>query len=62
MDVDSSNSYWRKPIVEYLKNDQLPTNLVKAHKVRIQLARYTLINEILYRRSFNRPYLRCLGP
>ncbi|RVW78931.1 hypothetical protein CK203_052342 [Vitis vinifera] len=48
-------------IVKYLKAGELPENEKHAHKVCIQSARFTLINERLYRRSFGGPYLRCLS-
>lgn len=39
---------------------ELPEDNKQAHKIRIQ-ARFTLIRNILYRRSFGGPYLRCLN-
>ena len=31
-------------------------------KLRIRTARYILIDDILYKKSFSLPYLRCLRP
>ena len=52
---------WMHDIVKYLKAGELPEDEKHAHKICIQSARFTLINECLYRRSFGGPYLRCLS-
>ena len=51
---------WRSPIISYLENliDSANPNLAK---IRIKTARYTLLEGILYKKSFTLPYLRCLG-
>jgi len=33
-----------------------------ARKLKVQVARFVLIKDILYKRGFSRPYLRCLIP
>ena len=50
------------PIVSYLKDGRLPEEKDEAKKVRVRSARYVLMNEVLYRRGFYQPYLRCLAP
>ena len=40
---------------------ELPEDEKHAHKVCIQVVRFTLINDRLYRWSFGGPYLRCLS-
>ena len=52
---------WRSPIIEYLKSPTREAEPESA-KLRIRAVRYILINEVLYKKSFNLPYLRCLGP
>ncbi|RVW17978.1 hypothetical protein CK203_115725, partial [Vitis vinifera] len=52
---------WTYDITEYIRTGTLPGDLKQAHKVRVQAARFTLIGGHLYKRSFTRPYLRCLG-
>ena len=52
---------WRSPIMEYLKSPTVETDSQSA-KLRIRAAKYTLIDEVLYKRSFSLPYLQCLGP
>ena len=51
---------WRSPIIEYLKNLATDTKSESA-KLRIRAARYILIDDVLYKKSFSLPYLRCLG-
>ena len=52
---------WKSPIIEYLKSPTRKTEPESA-KLRIRAVRYILIDEVLYKKSFNLPYLRCLGP
>ena len=51
---------WMTPISEYLKNGALLENWAKLVKVKAQASRYSLVNDVLYRRSFSGPYLRCI--
>ena len=53
---------WMTPIVSYLKDGKLPEGKDEAKKLRIRAARYVLIDEVLYKRGFSQPYLRCLNP
>ena len=49
-------------IVGYLKEGKLPQERDEAHKLRIKLAKYVLMDEMLYKKGFSQPYLRCLAP
>ena len=49
------------PLVSYLKNSALLDAMEAARKLKIQAARFVMIRDVLYKRSFSRPYLRCLG-
>ena len=49
------------PIVLYLKEGRLPKEKDKARKLRVRSARYVLMDEVLYKRGFSQPYLRCLA-
>ena len=52
---------WMTPIISYLKDKSLPEGKDKARRLRIWSARYVLLNDVLYKRSFSQPYLRCLS-
>jgi len=56
-----SESNWTTPLVSYLKNGVLPDGKEAARKLKVQAARFVLIKDILYKRGFSHPYLRCLG-
>ena len=56
-----SESNWTAPLVSYLKNGVLPDEKEVAIKLKVQAARFVLIKDVLYKRGFSRPYLRCLG-
>ena len=53
---------WMTPIVGYLKEGKLPQGRDEARKLRIKSAKYVLMDEVLYKRGFSQPYLRCLAP
>ena len=66
--IDSSNVQeigsdrsWTAPIISYLKNGVLPDRKEAAGKLKVQVARFVLIKDVLYKRGFSRLYLRCLG-
>ena len=56
-----SESNWTTPIASYLKNGVLPDEKEAAWKLKVRAARFVLIKDVLYKRGFSRPYLRCLG-
>ena len=51
---------WMTPIVTYLRDGRLSKERDEARKLRIKLAKHVLIDEVLYKRGFSQPYLRCL--
>ncbi|XP_058202585.1 uncharacterized protein LOC131317019 [Rhododendron vialii] len=51
---------WTGPIVDYITNGALPDDKVKAKQLKIKAAKYLMMGDVLYRRSFSLPYLRCL--
>ena len=53
---------WMTPIISYLKDGSPPEGKDEARKLKVQLTRYVLLNEVLYKRGFSQPYLRCLLP
>ncbi|GJR11972.1 reverse transcriptase domain-containing protein [Tanacetum coccineum] len=60
--VEEDRPTWMTPIIEYLKEVTLPDDKKEASKLRIKARQYELLKGILYRRSFLKPWLRCVGP
>ena len=58
--VDEASPSWMDPIVQYINTGELPNERDKAHKIQIQSARFSLVNVQLFKRSLDRPYLKCL--
>ena len=56
-----SESNWTTTIASYLKDGVLPDEKEAARKLKVRAARFVLIKDVLYKRGFSRPYLRCLG-
>ena len=48
------------PITCYLRDEQLPPDLNEARKIKKQATRSTLLNDMLNKRGFSLPYLRCV--
>ena len=44
-----------------MKDGKLPEGKDEARKLRVRAARYVLMDEVLYKKSFSQPYLRCLA-
>ena len=49
-------------MISCLKNGTLPDEKDAARKLKVQASRFILIKDVLYKRGFSRPYLRCLVP
>ena len=60
-EIGSENN-WTTPIASYLKDSMLPSDKEAARKLKVQAARFILIKDVLYKKGFSRPYLRCLVP
>ena len=56
-----SESNWTTTIASYLKDGILPNEKEAARKIKVRVARFVLIKDVMYKRGFSRPYLRCLG-
>ena len=55
-------NYWTTPMASYLKDGALPDDKDAARKLKVQATHFILIKDILYKRGFSCPYLRCLIP
>ncbi|GKC22342.1 reverse transcriptase domain-containing protein [Tanacetum coccineum] len=60
--VEEEGPTWMTPIIEYLKYRTLPDDRKEASKLRIKARQYELLEGVLYRRSFLKPWLKCVGP
>ena len=48
------------PIISYLQDGHLPQNTKEAKKIKKRAARFTILNDALYKRGFSMPYLKCV--
>ncbi|XP_077246144.1 uncharacterized protein LOC143886030 [Tasmannia lanceolata] len=53
---------WMDEIISYLRDGKLPEDKKEARKVTQRAARFSLSSDILYKRSYTLPYLKCLRP
>ena len=58
--VVNSEYNWTTPLISYLKAGVLPDEKGVARKLKVQASQFMLIKDVLYKRGFSRPYLRCL--
>ncbi|GJX02785.1 reverse transcriptase domain-containing protein [Tanacetum coccineum] len=59
--VTEEEGRWMSPIIEYLGSGILPADKKLARKIRVKAPIYQIIGEILYKRYFLTPWLRCVG-
>ena len=50
---------WTTPLITYLRSGILPDEKDVTRKMKVQASRFVLIRDVLYKRGFSRPYLRC---
>ena len=55
-----SESSWMTSILSFLQDGWLPQDVEEARKVRKRTARFTILNDTLYKRGFSMPYLKCI--
>ncbi|XP_071695351.1 uncharacterized protein [Rutidosis leptorrhynchoides] len=60
--VEEEEQSWMTPIIEFLTKGTLPIDSSEARKIKMKAQMYLLDKEILYRKSFLGPHLRCLNP
>ncbi|KAG9442619.1 hypothetical protein H6P81_018473 [Aristolochia fimbriata] len=52
---------WREAITNFLRHGTLPVDLRERVQIRRAAPKYVLINDVLYRRPYEGPLLRCLS-
>ncbi|XP_075503970.1 uncharacterized protein LOC142541298 [Primulina tabacum] len=52
---------WMTPLIKFMLNNELPEDRTQAQKTKRQAPRFVLLNNMLYRRSFQGPLLKCLS-
>ena len=57
----ASEDDWREPFIKYLKYGELPEDKSLAMQLEKRVMRFSLVNDVLYRRSYDRLLLRCLS-
>ena len=57
-----SDTLWTKPLYDYLRHNILPQGKLNAHGFRLKASRFTLVNDVLYKKLSAGPYLRCVEP
>ena len=60
MQVVNSEHNWTTQLISYLRDGVLPEEKGVARKLKVQASRFVLMKDVLYKRGFSRPYLRCL--
>nr|XP_023884816.1 uncharacterized protein LOC111997010 [Quercus suber] len=48
------------PIISFLQDGKLPQNAEEARKIKKRAARFTILNDTLYKRGFSMPSLKCV--
>ena len=51
---------WTTTLIAYLQLGTLPDGKDTARKLKVQASRFVMIRDVLYKRGFSRPYLKCL--
>ena len=52
---------WTACLKEYLQSGSLPDGKDAARRLKVQASRFVLIKDVLYKKGFSLPYLRCLS-
>ena len=59
-EIGSENN-WTTPLTSYLRTGLLLDEKDAARKLKFQASRFMLIKDVLYKKGFLQPYLRCLN-
>ena len=58
--IQSTNS-WMTLIVSFLQDGRLPQDAEEAKKIKKRAARFTILNDTLYKKGFSMTYLKCVN-
>ena len=53
-----SGSSWMTPIVSFLQDGHLSKHADEARKIRKRASKFTILNDVLYKKGFSMPYLK----
>ncbi|XP_022040192.1 uncharacterized protein K02A2.6-like [Helianthus annuus] len=59
--ITEESPNWMTPIKNFLKNGELPADQTEAERVKIKSRQYVLQGEILYKKGYLAPLVRCVG-
>ncbi|GJU29769.1 reverse transcriptase domain-containing protein [Tanacetum coccineum] len=62
MVVEEEGRTWMTTIREYIERGTLSDNLIEERTIREKINNYVIKDEVLYRKSYLGPLLRCIGP
>nr|GEX58873.1 reverse transcriptase domain-containing protein [Tanacetum cinerariifolium] len=60
--IEEMGDTWMDPVISYLTNGAFPEYQTEARKIRIKAPQYSVKQNILYRKGYLTPRLRCVGP
>lgn len=60
--VEEEEENWMSPIFRCLKEGIWPEDQNEARNLRMKISHYTLIDDVLFKKSYLGPMLRCVGP
>ena len=52
---------WTTPIISYLRDGSLPEDCNASLRLKVQSSLFVIMGNVLYKKGFSRPYLRCLA-
>nr|GEV89874.1 hypothetical protein [Tanacetum cinerariifolium] len=60
--IEEEEPTWMTSIIKYLRDETILKNQKEVSKLHIKARQYDILKGILYRRSFLKPWLRCIRP
>ena len=58
--IIQDGSSWMTPILSFLQDGHLPQDPGEAKKIKKRAAKFIVLNDVLYKRGFSMPYLKCV--